>query len=37
MKVLGAQSRLTLFVTPWTVALQDPLSLEFSKQGHWSG
>ena len=24
-------------VTPWTVARQAPLSLEFSKQGHWSG
>ena len=23
--------------TPWTVALQAPLSMEFSKQEHWSG
>ena len=26
-----------LFVTAWTVALQAPLSMEFSKQEHWSG
>ena len=26
-----------LFVTPWTVALQAPLSMEFSKQEYWSG
>ena len=25
------------FVTPWTVALQAPLSLGFSRQEHWSG
>ena len=24
-------------VTPWTVALQAPLSMGFSKQEHWSG
>ena len=24
-------------VTPWTVALQAPLSMEFSRQEHWSG
>ena len=24
-------------VTPWTVACQAPLSMEFSRQGHWSG
>ena len=23
--------------TPWTVACQTPLSLEFSRQEHWSG
>ena len=33
--VLVAQ--LYLFVTPWTVALQAPLSMEFSKQEFWSG
>ena len=26
-----------LFATPWTVALQAPLSVEFSRQEHWSG
>ena len=26
-----------LFVTPWTVAYQAPLSMGFSSQDHWSG
>ena len=26
-----------LFETPWTVALQAPLSVEFFKQEYWSG
>ena len=26
-----------LFVAPWTVAHQDPLSMEFSRQEYWSG
>ena len=26
-----------LFVTPWTIARQDPLSMEFSMQEYWSG
>ena len=26
-----------LFVTPRTVAYQDPLSMGFSRQGYWSG
>ena len=26
-----------LFATPWTVALQAPLSTGFSRQEHWSG
>ena len=26
-----------LFVTPWTVACQAPLSMGFSRQEHWSG
>ena len=30
-------SRVQLFATPWTVALQVPLSLEFSRQEYWSG
>ena len=25
------------FETPWTVACQVPLSMEFSRQGYWSG
>ena len=29
--------RVQLFVTPWTVALQAPLSKKFSRQGYWSG
>ena len=30
-------SRVRLFVTLWTVAYQAPLSMGFSRQGHWSG
>ena len=30
-------SRVSLFVTPWTVAYQVPLSMGFSRQEHWSG
>ena len=30
-------SRVRLFVTPWTVAYQDPLSMGFSRQQYWSG
>ena len=30
-------SRVQLFVTPWTVAHQAPLSIEFSRQEYWSG
>ena len=30
-------SRVQLFVTPWTVACQAPLSLGFSRQEYWSG
>ena len=30
-------SDVQLFVTPWTVAHQAPLSMEFSRQEHWSG
>ena len=30
-------SRVRLFATPWTVACQAPLSLELSRQEHWSG
>ena len=30
-------SHVRLFVTPWTIAHQVPLSMEFSKQQYWSG
>ena len=30
-------SHVRLFVTPWTVALQAPLSIEFFRQEYWSG
>ena len=30
-------SHVWLFATPWTVAYQDPLSIEFSRQEYWSG
>ena len=29
-------SRVLLFVTPWTLAQQSPLSMEFSRQEYWS-
>ena len=32
-----ALSRVCLFATPWTVILQAPLTMGFSKQGYWSG
>ena len=30
-------SRVQIFVTPWTVAHQAPLSMGFSRQEYWSG
>ena len=30
-------SHVQLFVTPWTVACQAPLSMGFSRQKYWSG
>ena len=30
-------SHVRLFAAPWTVACQVPLSMEFSRQEHWSG
>ena len=30
-------SHVQLFATPWTVACQAPLSMEFSRQEYWSG
>ena len=35
--VLSHFSRSRLFVTPWTVAHQTPLSMGFSRQEYWSG
>ena len=37
MCVCESLSHVRLFVTPWTVALQDPLFMEFSRQENWSG
>ena len=36
---MGAQSpsRVLVFETPWTVARQTPLSMEFSGQEYWNG
>ena len=33
----GSLSRGPLFVTPWTVARQAPLSMEFPRPEYWSG
>ena len=30
-------NRIQLFVTPWTVARQAPLSMRFSRQEYWRG
>ena len=30
-------SRVPLFATPWTIAYQAPLSMEFSREEYWSG
>ena len=30
-------SLVQLFVTPWTIAYQAPLSMGFSRQEYWSG
>ena len=35
--VLSRFSCLRLFATPWTVALQVPLFMGFSRQEYWSG
>ena len=37
LHMLSRFSRVWLFVTPWTVAHQAPLSLGFSRQEYWSG
>ena len=35
--MLSRLSRFRLFVTPWTVARQAPLFMEFSRQEYWGG
>ena len=35
--MLSRSRNVPLFVTPWTVARQAPLSMGFSRQEHWSG
>ena len=37
LRLLSHFSRVWLFVTPWTVAYQDPLSMGFSRHEYWSG
>ena len=34
---VGQFLHVRLFVTPWSVVCQTPLSMEFSRQAHWSG
>ena len=34
--VVQSLSDVRLFVTPWTVVCQAPLSMGFSRQGYWS-
>ena len=36
-KKVKSLSHVRLFVTPWTVAHQAPLSMGFSRQEYWSG
>ena len=35
--LLNCLSRVRLCVTPWAIAHQAPLSMEFSRQEYWSG
>ena len=37
MLMLSHFSHLHLFATPWTIVLQAPLSMRFSRQEHWNG
>ena len=37
LPVLSCSSPVCLFVTPWTVAHQAPLSVGFSRQEYWKG
>ena len=34
---VSSLSHVQLFATPWTIACQTPLSMEFSRQEYWSG
>ena len=36
ISVVQSLNRVLFFLTPWTVALQAPLSMGFSRQGYWS-
>ena len=36
-RYVSSLSRVRLCVTPWTVAYEAPLSMEFSRQEYWSG
>ena len=36
MYICQSFHRVSLFMTPWTVAREAPLSMEFSRQEHWS-
>ena len=37
ISALRPSSHVLLIAIPWTVACQAPLSMEFSRQEHWSG
>ena len=37
LEILHHFGHVQLFVTPWTVACQAPLSMGFSRQEYWSG
>ena len=37
IKKVRSLSHVQLFVTPWTVAYEAPLSVEFSRQEYWTG
>ena len=37
MYVVETLSCVQLFVTPWTIACQAPLSMGFSRQEYWTG
>ena len=36
-RVCVCLSRVQLFMTPWTIACQAPLSMGFSRKEYWSG